>query len=158
FVTLGTGDVSFFTQNGGGISMGTSLGGDISLTSQDNIELLSRSNTTIKTSASSSSIRLEAAGNGSRIFLEGKRSIIMSAPNIDLNGVINIDETGIGGTNYKISTNGNISAVSVQASTVFSLVPQPQAPAGKLGDLYVGSDKKLYFHNGSGWKVVQLGN
>ena len=36
------------------------------------------------------------------------------------------------------------------------LEPQAAAPAGALGDLYVGTDSKLYFHNGTAWKEVQL--
>ncbi|MFC1478089.1 hypothetical protein ACFL57_01360 [Candidatus Margulisiibacteriota bacterium] len=157
FVTMGTGDVSFYTQNGGGISLGTSQGGDIALTSEDNIEMLSRSNTTIKTTGSASSISLEAAGNGSRIFLDAKRSIIMNAPYVDINGTLSIAGNAIDGTTYKISDKGDISAASVQVASVMSLAPQAKAPSGKLGDLYVGSDKQLYFHNGAGWKVVQIG-
>ena len=36
------------------------------------------------------------------------------------------------------------------------LEPQAAAPVGALGDLYVGTDSKLYFHNGTAWKEVQL--
>ncbi len=48
-------------------------------------------------------------------------------------------------------------ARKVHISGVMRLEPQPSAPAnGALGDLYVGTDGKLYFHNGTTWKEVQL--
>ncbi len=36
------------------------------------------------------------------------------------------------------------------------LEPQATAPTGALGDLYVGTDGNLYFHDGTAWKQVQL--
>jgi hypothetical protein len=40
---------------------------------------------------------------------------------------------------------------------VLRLEPRATAPqGGGLGDLYVKTDGKLYFHDGSGWKAVQL--
>ena len=45
----------------------------------------------------------------------------------------------------------------VHISGALRLEPQAAAPAGgALGDLYVGTDAKLYFHNGTAWKEVQL--
>jgi hypothetical protein len=45
----------------------------------------------------------------------------------------------------------------VHISGVMRLEPQASAPAnGALGDIYVGTDGKLYFHNGTAWKEVQL--
>ena len=42
-------------------------------------------------------------------------------------------------------------------SGAMRLEPQATAPAGGvLGDLYVNTDGKLYFHNGTAWKEVQL--
>jgi len=84
-----------------------------------------------------------------------------------------IDETFNKGTtkNYSIYSdsnadsyfNGNI-GVGVEAPLqkvhiggAMRLEPQAAAPAGgALGDLYVGTDNKLYFHNGTAWKEVQL--
>ncbi len=48
-------------------------------------------------------------------------------------------------------------ARKVHISGVMRLEPQAAAPAnGAMGDLYVGTDGKLYFHNGTTWKEVQL--
>jgi len=44
----------------------------------------------------------------------------------------------------------------VHINGVMRLEPQATQPTGALGDLYVGTDGKLYFHNGTGWKEVQL--
>jgi len=45
----------------------------------------------------------------------------------------------------------------VHISGAMRLEPQATAPAtGALGDLYVGTDGNLYFHDGTGWKVVQV--
>ncbi|MBJ2173817.1 hypothetical protein JBL43_06175 [Aureibaculum sp. A20] len=41
-------------------------------------------------------------------------------------------------------------------SGVMRLEPQAAAPTGALGDLYVNTDGKLYFHNGTEWKEVSL--
>ena len=45
----------------------------------------------------------------------------------------------------------------VHISGAMRLEPQATAPAGGKGDLYAGTDNKLYFHNGTEWKEVQLG-
>jgi hypothetical protein len=45
----------------------------------------------------------------------------------------------------------------VHISGALRLEPQDTPPAGgALGDLYVGADKKLYFHDGSNWRAVEL--
>lgn len=44
----------------------------------------------------------------------------------------------------------------VHINGVIRLEPQASAPSGALGDLYVGTDSKLYFHDGTSWKEVQL--
>jgi hypothetical protein len=44
----------------------------------------------------------------------------------------------------------------VHISGAMRLEPQATAPAGDLGDLYVGTDNKLYFHDGTSWREVQL--
>lgn len=45
----------------------------------------------------------------------------------------------------------------VHINGVMRLEPQATQPSGALGDLYVGTDGKLYFHTGAGgWKEVQL--
>ncbi len=45
----------------------------------------------------------------------------------------------------------------VHISGALRLEPQATEPAGgDLGDLYVGTDNNLYFHDGSGWRVVSL--
>ena len=45
----------------------------------------------------------------------------------------------------------------VHISGAMRLEPQAAEPAnGALGDLYVGTDGNLYFHNGSSWREVQL--
>ncbi len=44
----------------------------------------------------------------------------------------------------------------VHVSGVLRLEPQATAPAGDLGDLYSGTDNKLYFHDGTSWKEIQL--
>ena len=45
---------------------------------------------------------------------------------------------------------------TVHVNGVMRLEPQGAPPTGGLGDLYVGTDNKLYFHNGTDWKEVQL--
>jgi len=58
--------------------------------------------------------------------------------------------------------NGNIGVgvenplQKVHISGAMRLEPLAVAPAGALGDLYVNTDGKLYFHNGTIWKEVQL--
>ena len=44
----------------------------------------------------------------------------------------------------------------LHVNAVLRLEPQASAPAGGLGDLYVGTNGKLYFHNGDEWKEVSL--
>lgn len=47
-------------------------------------------------------------------------------------------------------------ARTLHVKDVLRLGPQSSPPAGGLGDLYVGTDYKLYFHNGTAWKEVAL--
>ena len=44
----------------------------------------------------------------------------------------------------------------VHINGVMRLEPQATAPTGALGDLYVSASGILFFHDGSGWKQVQL--
>jgi hypothetical protein len=44
----------------------------------------------------------------------------------------------------------------VHISGVLRLEPQASPPAGGAGDLYAGTDNKLYFHDGTDWKEIQL--
>ena len=44
----------------------------------------------------------------------------------------------------------------VHISGAMRLEPQATAPTGTLGDLYVGTDGNLYFHNGVDWQEVAL--
>ncbi|PIE48973.1 MAG: hypothetical protein CSA39_04970 [Flavobacteriales bacterium] len=44
----------------------------------------------------------------------------------------------------------------VHINGVMRLEPQSTAPAGALGDMYVNTNGNLYFHDGNGWKQVQL--
>ncbi len=45
---------------------------------------------------------------------------------------------------------------SLHVDDIMRLEPQASAPTGGKGDLYAGTDGKLYFHNGSAWKEVSL--
>jgi hypothetical protein len=69
---------------------------------------------------------------------------LYSAPDIDsyLKGNLGV---GISEPKQKVHING-----------VMRLEPQASAPTGGKGDLYAGEDGKLYFHNGTAWKEVQL--
>lgn len=78
--------------------------------------------------------------------------------------------TNIAGNNFALYSpnsgnsyfNGNVGfgveapMQKVHISGAMRLEPQAAAPTGALGDLYVGTDGKLYFHNGTAWKEVQL--
>lgn len=44
----------------------------------------------------------------------------------------------------------------VHISGVLRLEPQSTPPAGGAGDIYAGTDNKLYFHDGTDWKEIQL--
>ncbi len=61
-----------------------------------------------------------------------------------------------------IQANGNVGIGNtapqqkLHVSGVMRLEPQATPPSGALGDLYVSTDGKLYFHDGSGWKLVSL--
>ncbi len=44
----------------------------------------------------------------------------------------------------------------IHISGVMRLEPQSSQPFGALGDLYVSTDGKLYFHNGTQWREVSL--
>jgi len=46
--------------------------------------------------------------------------------------------------------------VKLHVNAVMRLEPQGSAPSGGLGDLYAGTDGKLYFHNGTTWKELQM--
>lgn len=58
--------------------------------------------------------------------------------------------------------NGNIGVgepnpqQKLHVSGVMRLEPQATPPTGALGDLYVNSNGKLFFHNGTEWKEVSL--
>ncbi len=65
-------------------------------------------------------------------------------------------------TNAASYFNGNVGVgvtaplQKIHIGGAMRLEPQAAAPAGALGDLYVNTDGKLYFHNGTAWKEVQL--
>jgi len=61
--------------------------------------------------------------------------------------VSNTGDVGIGTT---------IPQTTLHVSGIMRLEPQSVAPPGSLGDLYVGTDTRLYFHNGVEWKEVSL--
>jgi len=65
----------------------------------------------------------------------------------------NINDSYIEG-NLGIGTNDPLQKVHI--SGVMRLEPQAAEPSGDMGDFYVKSDGVLYFHNGAGWKAVQL--
>lgn len=44
----------------------------------------------------------------------------------------------------------------VHVSGVLRLEPQATPPTGGAGDIYAGTDNKLYFHDGTSWKEIQL--
>lgn len=44
----------------------------------------------------------------------------------------------------------------VHISGVLRLEPQTTPPNGGAGDIYAGTDNKLYFHDGTSWKEIQL--
>ena len=74
------------------------------------------------------------------------------------------------GTSYGIyADNPNISYIEgnlgvgtddpqqkVHVSGVLRLEPQATPPTGGAGDMYAGTDNKLYFHDGTSWKEIQL--
>ena len=75
----------------------------------------------------------------------------------------NFNITDVGeGIRFTIDTNGNVGIGTTSPQTklhvndVLRLEPQPTPPTGGLGDLYVGTDNNLYFHNGSVWREVAL--
>lgn len=67
--------------------------------------------------------------------------------------VLKNGNVGIGFSNptADLEVNGTVSI-----SRIMHLDPQAIAPAGVLGDLYVRSDGKLFFHNGTTWREVSL--
>lgn len=44
----------------------------------------------------------------------------------------------------------------VHIDGVIRLEPQAVAPTGGLGDLYVNTDGRIFFHNGTDWKEIQV--
>lgn len=59
--------------------------------------------------------------------------------------------------NGNLGIGTNAPQQKVHISGAMRLEPQATAPAnGALGDLYAGTDGNLYFHDGTGWKQVQL--
>lgn len=76
----------------------------------------------------------------------------------------------VAGTSYALySDNPNVSYVEgnlgvgtndpqqkVHVSGVLRLEPQATPPTGGAGDIYAGTDNKLYFHDGTSWKEIQL--
>lgn len=70
--------------------------------------------------------------------------------------IIYSGNVGIGKTDpeAKLDVNGTVKAPTVNITKVMSLTPQATQPAGKKGDLYVGTNGVLYFHNGTSWVSV----
>ena len=58
--------------------------------------------------------------------------------------------------NGNLGIGTDIPQQKVHISGAMRLEPQATAPTGSLGDLYVGTDGNLYFHDGTSWKQVQL--
>ncbi|MDH3323633.1 MAG: hypothetical protein OEM04_11620, partial [Flavobacteriaceae bacterium] len=77
--------------------------------------------------------------------------------------------TNVAGKNYAFYSanagnsyfNGNVGfgtdapQQKVHVSGVLRLEPQSSAPTGALGDLYVSTGGKLYFHDGTGWREIK---
>lgn len=69
----------------------------------------------------------------------------------DKTTVVKVDRTGNVGIGIATPLR------KLHVSEAMRLQPQATAPAsGALGDLYVNTDGKLYFHNGTAWKEVSL--
>lgn len=67
--------------------------------------------------------------------------------------VIKVDKSG----NMGIGTGSAILVRKLQVKDAIRLEALAVAPAGgTLGDLYVNTDGKLYFHNGTAWREVNL--
>lgn len=65
----------------------------------------------------------------------------------------NLNDSYIEG-NLGIGTNDPLQKVHV--SGVLRLEPQATPPVGGAGDLYAGTDNKLYFHDGTSWQEIQF--
>ena len=102
-------------------------------------------------------IQIGVDGNG-HSFIQANHA--SGSPSLDINlitrnaGVSNAAMTLKGNGNVGIGTTSPQAKLHVNA--VMRLEPQGSAPSGGLGDLYAGTDGKLYFHNGTTWKEVQL--
>ncbi len=67
-----------------------------------------------------------------------------------------VDNPSISYVEGNLGVGTNDPQQKVHISGVLRLEPQATPPVGNLGDLYSGTDTKLYFHDGISWKEIQL--
>jgi len=85
--------------------------------------------------------------------------LYLSTPYSNVTGTsyaLYVDNPNISYVEGNLGVGTNDPQQKVHVSGVLRLEPQATPPAGDLGDLYAGTDNKLYFHDGTSWKEIQL--
>ncbi len=93
---------------------------------------------------------LFVVGNGSSLASRKNALVVLK------NGNVKIGSSTVAPT-HLLEVDGTLRVT--QTATlhgVLQLVPRATAPAGTLGSLYVNTNGKIYFHNGTIWKEVSL--
>lgn len=146
-------------------------GGTIGTGRAENLAVYNKSGATMGT-ASLSSMYMEnlgsITGNAYGLWIGGA-----STGSVDGNAYalyIATPYTNIAGDNFALYSDntadsyleGNVGIGTsdpqqkVHINGVLRLEPQGTPPTGNAGDIYAGTDNKLYFHNGTEWKEIQL--
>ena len=110
-------------------------------------------------------IKSTEVGNFRPIFVFGDEDFDLSSKvviqGLGTGNILRLDDYS-GDTKAVFTNAGNVGIGitnpqrTLHIKDVLRLEPQASAPSGGLGDLYVGTDGKLYFHNGAAWKEVSL--
>lgn len=98
-------------------------------------------------------------GQGSGTVGGNAYALYLSTPYNNVTGTsyaLYSDNTNVSYVEGNLGVGTNDPQQKVHVSGVLRLEPQATAPTGGLGDMYVGTDNKLYFHDGTSWKEVQL--
>ena len=105
---------------------------------------------------------LYVGGEGDGTVVGNAYGLYLATPYLDVTGIsygIYADNPNISYIEGNLGVGTDAPKQKVHVSGVLRLEPQATPPTnGGAGDIYAGTDNKLYFHDGTSWKEIQLAN
>ncbi|MDN3641727.1 hypothetical protein QWY87_03390 [Lutimonas halocynthiae] len=161
-INYGSGMISEVYSNAG--TMNTARGMDVGVVNASGATLgttsLASMFATNNGSVTTDAYGLFIGGTGTGTVGGNAYGLYLSTPYANVSGIsygLYADNPGVSYIEGNLGVGTNDPQQKVHVSGVLRLEPQATPPTnGGAGDLYAGTDNKLYFHDGTSWKEIQL--